>query len=275
MDRVLLRRLTRNKSLVVGSCLLLFLCLVALVGPVLIRPGGDRGDISHRLEPPSKESPLGKDQLGRDVLSRVVLGAKTSLASGAVVVLLSGLLGGIVGVVSGYFGRATDSILMRCVDFLLAFPTFLLAMAVVAILGPGLRNAILALVISYTGPFARLVRGVTIRVKANEYMEAAHSIGASDLHIVARHVLPNILAPVTVQLALSFGGAIVDLAGLSFLGLGAQPPFPEWGAMLSAGRPYIATAWWMTTYPGLCIMMSVLAFIFVGDGLRDVMDPRR
>jgi len=275
MDKVLRRRLTRNKSLVVGSFLLLSLCFVAFTGHLLLPPGGNRSDLSHRLDAPSKESPLGTDQLGRDVLTRVVLGAKTSLASGAVVILLSGLLGGIVGVVSGYFGRATDSILMRCVDFLLAFPTFLLAMAVVAILGPGLRNAIIALVISYIGPFARLVRGVTIKVKANEYVEAAHSIGASDLHIVARHVLPNILTPVTVQLALCFGAAIVDLAGLSFLGLGAQPPSPEWGAMLSAGRPYIATAWWMTTFPGLCIMVSVLAFIFVGDGLRDVMDPRR
>lgn len=275
MDRALLRRLTRSKSLVVGSFLLLSLCLVAVAGHLLVQPGGNRSDLSHRLDAPSKESPLGTDQLGRDVLVRVVLGAKTSLASGAIVVLLSGLLGGIVGVISGYFGRAIDNILMRCVDFLLAFPTFLLAMAVVAILGPGLRNAIIALVVSYIGPFARLVRGVTIKVNANEYVEAAHSIGSSDLHIVVRHVLPNILAPVTIQLALSFGAAIVDLAGLSFLGLGVQPPSPEWGAMLSAGRPYIATAWWMTAFPGLCIMLSVLAFIFVGDGLRDAMDPQR
>lgn len=269
-----LRQTLRNKTFIAGSILLVLLVVMVIFGDHLAAHSADQSNLLKRLHAPSREHILGADHLGRDVLARVLAGARTSLMSGALVVLVSGLFGGAIGITAGYYGRHIDKVLMRCVDFLLAFPAFLLAMTIVAILGPGLRNAIIALIISYTGPFARLMRGATVKAMSHEFVEAAHSLGARNPRIIFRHVVPAVMAPAAVQLALSFGASIVDLAGLSFLGLGAQPPLPEWGAMLSEGRPYISTAWWVTTFPGVGIVLTVLAFTFIGDGLRDAVDPK-
>ena len=269
------RHFVRNRLSVAGVSILVLLTICAIFAPMMAPNDPIEANISLRLEPPSALHLLGTDQLGRDILSRVIWGARTSLRGGALVVLLSSVSGVFLGVISGYWSGPTGMLIMRFVDFLLAFPSFLLAMGIVAILGASLSNAILAVSISYVGPLARLARGVTIKVKENNYVEAARALGSPDLYIIIRHILPNILSPLVVQSTLNFGGAIVDIAGLSFLGLGAQPPTPEWGALLSSARQYIRVAWWLTTFPGLAIMSTVVSFIFIGDGVREAMDPRQ
>jgi peptide/nickel transport system permease protein len=190
------------------------------------------------------------------------------------VVLISAVIGVSLGVLAGYRGGIIDNFLMRLTDLLLAFPSFLLAMLVVTILGLGLKNAVLAVAIAYIGPLSRLARGTTIKLKGFEFVEAARAVGGGPWHNILVHILPNIISSILIQMALNFGAAIVDIAGLSFLGLGAQPPQPEWGAMLSSGRYYVQTAWWLCTFPGLAIMFLVLACVFVGDGFREILDPK-
>lgn len=226
------------------------------------------------LQPPSASHWLGTDEFGRDVLVRIVFGGRISLAVGFLAVGIAAGVGVPVGLVSGYAGGRVDVVVMRIMDVLLAFPAILLALAIVGALGPGVRNAIVAVGIVAIPAFARVVRGATLVVRIQDYVEAARAMGAGAGRIVARHVFPNAMAPVIVQATLGVGTAILSSAGLSFLGLGAQPPTPDWGGMLASGREFMLQAWWIATFPGMAIMATVLGFNLVGDALRDLLDPR-
>jgi peptide/nickel transport system permease protein len=230
--------------------------------------------LGSRLQPPLPEHWLGTDQLGRDILSRLIYGARISLVIGVVVVALAGVFGTFVGLVAGYAGGLADEVLMRFTEVFLAFPPLILAMAIAGALGPSLTNAIIAIAAVTWAVYARLARGQLLSLRRREYVEAARSIGASPLRILARHLLPNAVAPLLVQASFDMGAAIIAAAGLSFIGFGAQPPTPEWGVMISEGRNFISTEPWLSLFPGLAILFAVGAFNLLGDGLRDVLDPR-
>src|SRR5436309_2155847 len=226
------------------------------------------------LRPPSRSFPLGTDELGRDVLSRVIHGARISLRIGLVTIGIALVLGTVIGVLAGFYGGVIDGVLMAVMEVLLAFPQILLAMAILAMLGPSLTNAMIAVGLSAVPVYARTARGTTLSVRAMDYVEAARAIGVGDGRILARHVLPNMISPVVVLATAVVGIAILIAAGLSYLGLGAQPPTPEWGAMLSQARAYLRNAWWMATFPGLAITLVVISLNLCGDWLRDLLDPR-
>lgn len=268
------RRFKRSKSATIGAFLILLLFLVALLGPYFAPHDPIKQDLPRQLQGPSGQFLLGTDEFGRDILSRIVFGGRIALQVGFLAVAVASAIGITLGLLSGFFGGWVDLVIMRVMDVMLAFPYLLLAMIVVAILGPGLNNAMLAVGIVYVPQYARLVRGAVLTVKENEYVVAARAMGARDGTIMLRHILANCLAPIIVQTSLSVGWAIVNAAGLSFLGLGAQPPIPEWGAMLTSGREYIFQAPWITTFPGLAILFTALGFNLLGDGLRDALDPR-
>jgi len=230
--------------------------------------------LGSRLDPPSAAHWLGTDQLGRDIASRLLYGARISLFIGLVVVATAGLVGTAVGLVAGYAGGLVDEALMRFTEIFLAFPPLILAMAIAGALGPSLTNAIIAIAAVTWAVYARLVRGQLLSLRRREYVEAARSIGASGPRILLRHLLPNVLAPLLVQASFDMGAAIVAAAGLSFIGFGAQPPTPEWGVMISEGRNFISTQPWLSLFPGLAILLAVGAFNLLGDGLRDLSDPR-
>ena len=230
-------------------------------------------DLARRQEPPNLEHPLGKDEFGRDMLLRIIWGARYSLFMGMTAVLGATLLGGFLGAVSGYY-KTADGIIMRVMDVLLAVPTILLATAIVAALGTSEINLIMAILISQTPTFARVVRASVLTVKEQEYIEAARAMGAGDVHIILRYILPNSLSPLIVQCTMSVASAILSIASLSFVGLGIQPPMPEWGAMLSNARTYIRDSWHITVIPGAAIMLTILMLNIIGDGLRDALDPR-
>lgn len=269
------RRFLRHRGAVTGLVLIGFLLMVAVAAPWVAPHSPIEQDLSRRLQPPSAEHFFGTDDFGRDLFSRVLHGSRISLAVGVVAVLLGLSIGGTLGLVAGYFGGKADLLLMRAVDVLLAFPAILLAIAVVAALGPSLTNAMIAVGITGIPVYARLTRGVVLQVKGLEFVTAARALGAADARILFRAVLPNCMAPLLVQTTLGLATAILDAAGLSFLGLGAQPPTPEWGAMLSQGRQLVLDAPWALTAPGLAILASVLGFNLLGDGLRDLFDPRQ
>ena len=271
---VILRRL-RQRPLVAGAVIALAgLVLIAAAAPfvspqdpyVLI-PGAV-------LRPPSQQFPFGTDELGRDILSRVIHGARISLQIGIVTVAIALLFGTLVGLLAGYYGGRLDGVLMAVMEVLLAFPQILLAMGILAMLGPSLTNAMIAVGISGIPVYARTARGVTLGVKTMDYLEAARALGAADDRIILRHVLPNMIPPIIVLATAGMGISLLVAAGLSYLGLGAQPPLPEWGAMLSSARAYLRNAWWMATFPGLAIMVVVLCLNLCGDWLRDFLDPR-
>jgi peptide/nickel transport system permease protein len=249
--------------------------LLALLGDVLVPGGPNQTDIVNRLRPPSLDAPFGTDNLGRDVLDRVVLGASVSLQVGFVAVGISLVAGVLVGLLAGYYRGGLDAGLMRFMDVLFAFPAILLAIAVLALLGPGTRNAMIAIGIVYTPIFARVTRAAVLGVSQEVYVRASRSVGAPDARILVHHVLPNAAAPIIVQTSVSLAFAILSEAALSFLGLGTQPPNASWGLMLSEGRGFMQQAWWMALFPGLAIFLTVLAFNLLGDALRDVLDPRR
>jgi peptide/nickel transport system permease protein len=269
---VAVRRLRRRPA--AAAAVLVGLVVVALAAPV-VAPHDPYALLPGRvLQSPSWQFPFGTDELGRDIFSRVVHGTRISLEIGLVTVTIALGAGTAIGVVAGYYGGRVDAVLMAFMEVLLAFPQILLALAILAMLGPSLTNAMLAVGISGVPVYARTARGVTLGVRATDYVEAARALGASDRRILGRHVLPNIVAPVIVLATAGMGISLLVAAGLSYLGLGAQPPLPEWGAMLSAARAYLRQAWWMPTFPGLAIMVMVLCLNVLGDWLRDMLDPR-
>ncbi|HSP33607.1 MAG TPA: nickel transporter permease [Thermoanaerobaculia bacterium] len=269
-----LKRLLKNFAFTAGLLLTVALIFVALAAPLLSRYDPDVQDTSRRLEAPSHEHILGLDDLGRDVFSRILFGARVSLRVGFSVVILASVIGVTLGAMAGYFGGAVDLIVMRVCDVLLAFPGILLAIALVAVLGPSLNNVILALAtIGWVG-YARLVRGQVLKVREMEYVTAAKALGARSPRVIVLHVLPNVINPVIVMATLGLAGAILAEAALSFLGLGVQPPTPSWGAMLTAGRRYLGLANHLAIFPGIAIMLAVMGLNFLGDGLIDALDPK-
>ncbi len=268
------RRLRRSSSLVVGAAILLLVVLSAFLAPQISPYDPIDQEFTSQLQPPSASHPFGTDEFGRDVFSRVVYGARIALRVGALADAIATALGVLLGVVAGYFGGRLDAVVTRVLDVMLAFPYLLLAMIVVTILGPGLTNAMVAIAIVYTPQMARVVRGVVLSIKEQEFVEAARAMGTGAIRILGRHILPNIVSPIIVMATLTVGFMIVETAGLSFLGLGASPPTPEWGSMLATGRSFMLTSPWIATFPGLAILVTVVAFNLVGDGLRDLLDPR-
>ena len=268
-----LRRFLRNTGGLIGLFLLILLILLALLAPV-IAPDPISQNIAQRLQPPSAEHWLGTDQLGRDVWARVAHGAGISLRVGFGVVILAVLIGVGVGLLAGTLGGAWDNLLMRVTDIFFAFPSLILAMAIAAALGPNLNNTVIAVALVSWPIYARLVRANVLALREREFVEAARALGSSQGRLMLRHLLPNTLTPVFVQASFDVGGAILTAAGLSFIGFGAQPPTPEWGAMVSETRSYIAEAIWAPTAPAIGILLTVLAFNLLGDALRDVLDPR-
>lgn len=268
-------RFKRNKLSVAGLIMITLIVIIAFGAPVLAPEGYDNQlVVDSLLEPGERGYLFGTDYLGRSILSRIMWGAQYTLQCGVVAVIVSAVGGCILGAVSGYYGKRVDNIIMRLMDVLLAIPSILLAIAIAATLGPGMRNAIIAVGVSGMPAFARIVRSSVMSVRGMEYIEAAVAINASDARILAHHVFPNVLAPVLVQTTLSVANAIMQTASLSFLGLGVQAPIPEWGAMISVGRAYLRNYGYMVTVPGLFIMLLVFSINIFGDGLRDALDPR-
>jgi peptide/nickel transport system permease protein len=259
---------------VLGVAIIILFLLLCLLGPTLAPYNPLKPEIFNQLQAPSASHPFGTDSLGRDVMSRVMSGARISLSVAAIVLSIAVTLGVLVGGISGYFGGFVDDILMRFTDLFLAFPFLVLAIAISASLGPSLRNTVIALSVVYWPWYARLVRGQVLTIRTREYVEAARSSGCSNARLLFRHVMPNAISPVIVQLTLDVGYAILVTASLSFIGLGAQPPSPEWGAMINDARTYFQSAWWYITFPGLALALTVLGFNLLGDGLRDFLDPR-
>ena len=268
------RRLADNPTTLAALAVLACLVAVAALAPVIAPGGYDEQDLARRLLPPSGAHPFGTDDLGRDILARLVHGARITLMIATLVALIVAPVGLIVGTTAGYFGGWVDAVLMRVNDVFLSFPSLILALGFVAALGPGIRNAIIAIALTAWPPVARLARAETLTVRNADYIAAVRIQGGSALRIIVRHVVPMCLPSVIVRVTLNMAGIILTAAGLGFLGLGAQPPMPEWGAMLSTGRSHLTGAWWLSAVPGAAILLTSLAFNLLGDGLRDVLDPR-
>ena len=266
--------LVRQRGALIGLVILAVLATTAVAAPWLSPRDPIRTAAREALQPPGGRFVLGSDQFGRDVASRVLHGARVSLLVGVISVSIAVGLGAPLGLVSGYYGGRLDALIMRVMDVMLAFPGILLALAIVSVLSPGLGNVMIAVGLSAVPGYARLVRATVLSAREHLYVEAARAMGGRDGGILVRDVLPNVIAPLIVTATLGLGGAILSAAALSFLGLGSQPPQPEWGRMLSEGRDYLREAWWISTFPGLSILLTVLAMNLVGDGLRDVLDPR-
>jgi peptide/nickel transport system permease protein len=268
------RQLKRNKLAIIGLCIITIFIIVALLAPLISGYAYDKTDLPNRLQSPSSEHWFGTDDLGRDIFSRIAYGARISLMVGFFAVTGALFFGTILGIVAGFYGRWIDMLISRIFDIMLAFPSILLAIAIVAILGPSLQNALIAIAIVNIPIFGRLVRSKVISIREEEYIMAAKAQGMKNGRILFHHVLPNSLAPIIVQATLGFGTAILEAAALGFLGLGAQAPLPEWGKMLSDSRSFIQSAPWTVLFPGFSIMLVVLGFNMIGDGLRDALDPK-
>jgi ABC-type dipeptide/oligopeptide/nickel transport system permease subunit len=266
-------RLRRNRLALVGLTVLSLIILMAIFAPLVAPFDPIQQNRQAPLEPPNTTHFLGTDNFGRDVLSRTIHGSRPTLLIGLSTVLLAGVVGIPIGLTAGYRGGTVDSVLMRVMDAVLSFPSIILALALLATLGPSTRNVVIAIAIVYTPTFARLARGSTLAVREEDYVLAANSIGVPSPLLLARHILPNIAAPLLVQAAVNFATAIIAAATLSFLGLGTQPPMPDWGRDISVGRDFIRTAWWLIVSPAAAMSVTVLAINFLGDGLRDALDP--
>jgi peptide/nickel transport system permease protein len=271
---VVARRLSQNSSAVIGFVVAAILALMAIFAPLIAPYPYAKQDISHARAAPSAQHIMGTDELGRDVFSRIVWGSRFSLSIGVLAVLFSSLAGMLLGAIAGYFGRVVDDIIMRLMDLLQSIPGILLVITVSVVLGPGLFNTLLALSIGGIPMSCRLTRAAVLGVRHQEYLEAATSINASTGRIILKHVLPNSFAPLLVSSTMSIGNVIMMGAMLSFIGLGIQPPIPEWGSMIAGGRSLIRTCPWLVTFPGIFIMFTVLALNLFGDGLRDALDPK-
>lgn len=270
----ILRRMGRNRRAMIGLAILLLIALSAIFAPLLATHDPTAQVLSSRLTKPGADYWLGADDLGRDIFSRILYGGRISLRIGFISVGIALALGGTVGMAAAYYGGHMDNILMRIVDVMQAIPALLLAIAIVTSLGPGLTNVMIAVGIGNMPAYARVIRAAVLSIRELDYVEAARAAGAPDSRIMWKHILPNSLAPIIVQVTLGLANAILAAAGLSFLGLGAQPPTPEWGAMLSQARAFILLAHHVVTFPGLAILVTVLSLNLVGDGLRDALDPR-
>jgi len=268
------KKLWRHRSFRIGLIVILFLLLAACLGPVFWTIEPTSMQMRFRFKPPSLDFPLGTDGFGRDVLSRLLHGARLSLGIGLSVAVLSGAMGTLVGVVSGHF-KQFDSLLMRCMDALMAFPAIMLAIGITAVLGPQTASVIIALSVAYVPRTARIVRAAVLVIRETEYIQAAKVAGASHARIVFRHLLPNSIGPLVVQMSFVFSYAILAEAALSFLGIGAPPPTPSWGNIISEGRDRSIEAWWIMLFPGIAISLAALGMNLLGDGLRDVLDPRQ
>jgi peptide/nickel transport system permease protein len=270
------RRLKKNRMALVGLGILTILVLLAVFANVIADYDKVviKQNLPKRLTPPGWGHLCGTDEFGRDIFARLIHGARVSLKVGIVSVAMSVVAGGALGAIAGYYGGKLDNIIMRIMDIFLAIPSILLAIAIVSALGPNMLNLMVAISISSVPQFARIVRASVLTIRDQEYIEAARAIGASNTRIIYRHIIPNCLAPIIVRGTLGVASAILSTAGLSFIGLGIQPPAPEWGNMLSGGRQYLRSAWWVTTFPGVSIMLTIFALNLLGDGLRDALDPR-
>ncbi|MFG6495953.1 ABC transporter permease [Fictibacillus sp. UD] len=268
------RNFKKNKIALVGLSIVSFFILLAIFADLLAPYHFRDGNLADKHISPSAEHWFGTDEFGRDILSRIIYGARISLWVGFFSVAGSVIIGSLLGIVAGYYGRWIDGIISRIFDILLAFPSILLAIAVVSVLGPSLKNALIAIAIINIPTFGRLLRSRVLSVKEEEYITAARAIGMSDFRILIHHILPNSLAPIIVQGTLAIAAAIIEAAALGFLGMGAQPPTPEWGKMLADSKDFIIQAPWTVLFPGLAIMLTVLGFNLMGDGLRDALDPR-
>jgi len=268
-----LRALRRNPMAMIGLTVIVLWILIALMAPLIATHDPLAQKIGDRLQAPSSQYWFGTDELGRDVFSRVIYGARISIPIGFVVILFAMTVGSLIGASAGYLGGIYDLLIMRVADITLAFPSIVLALAIATVLGPGIINALIAMVLVWWPEYARLMRGQVLSIRNNEYVMASEALGASKSRILFLHILPNAFAPILVKASLDAGSAILNIAALSFIGLGAVPPTPEWGAMISLGR-YKFYNWWMTTFPGLAILTAVLGYNFFGDGVRDVFDPR-
>jgi peptide/nickel transport system permease protein len=264
----------KNPTTVVGLVIIVCFLVMAAVGPLVSPYDPLRTKAIEKLQAPSAPHPLGTDQLGRDILSRVLYGARISLWVALLAPTVAGLIGITLGLVAGYLGGRVDNVIMRVTDMFMAFPQLILAMAISSALGPNLQNAIAAVALTEWTFFARLSRSRAIEIREEEFVEAARAMGASRLRILFRHILPVSVSPLIVQLTLGMGTSIRTAASLGFLGLGAQPPLPEWGVMITAGRNYLPGQWWVSTFPGIAIFVVILGFNLLGDGIRDALDPR-
>jgi len=269
------RRFRRSGGALAGAIIIAVVLLTAILAPLIAREDPLAADLANQTRPPSIAHPMGTDKLGRDVFSRIVYGARISIRIGFIAVGLAISAGALIGIIAGFFGGAIDAWLMGLMDVMLAFPSIILAIAITTILGPSIVNLMLAVGIVYIPQYARLARSSVLGVKGLEYVEAARAIGASTPALLSRHILPNIMAPLIIQATLGIATAELEAAGLSYLGLGARPPAPEWGAMLNDARDYWLGAPWALLFPGLAITFVVLGFNLLGDGLRDALDPRQ
>jgi peptide/nickel transport system permease protein len=273
-------RLVRRRTALFGLAVVLLVVLAAILAPVVSPFDPLEQDISHRLKAPGWRDasgamhPLGTDHLGRDILARVIHGSRIALVVGLAAVAISGVVGMAIGLISGYFGGKVDDVFMRLADIQLAFPFILLAIAVIGVLGPSLQNIIVVIGVSSWVVYARVVRSEVLSIREREFVQAAVALGSGDRRVLVRHVLPNAFTPWLVVATLDMARVIVIESALSFLGLGVQPPTPTWGGMLADGRVYLSTAWWLATFPGLAILLTVLGINLLGDGLRDTLDPR-
>ncbi|MED4553244.1 ABC transporter permease [Lysinibacillus capsici] len=268
------RSFKKSKVSLVGAGIVIFFIILAVIGPFIAPQGINEQDLTKRLLAPSVDHWFGTDDFGRDIFSRIIHGARISLWVGFFSVILSVIIGSLLGIIAGYYGKWIDTIISRIFDIMLAFPSMLLAIAVVSVLGPSLQNALIAIAIINVPNFGRLIRSKVLSVKEEEYIVAAKAIGMRDARILFSHILPNSITPIIVQGTLAIATAIIEAAALGFLGLGAQAPAPEWGKMLADARKFLLNAPWTMIFPGLAIMLTVLGFNLMGDGLRDALDPK-
>ena len=269
-----LRDLSRRRTAQLGGFIVLLLIVSAALAPLIAPYDPYAINVTDRLQPPNATYFFGTDDLGRDMFSRIIYGARTTIQTGVTVILIASIVGTLIGLASGYYGGYFDLLVMRMIDIGLAFPYILLALAIVATIGPSLRNALIAIGIAYVPGWARFVRGSVLAVRENEYVTAAQALGSTNWRIMTQHILPNVLPSIIVLASLDFPGAVLSTAALSFVGLGAQPPAAEWGYLLTGARSYIRTAPWLVNFPGLAIFVTVLGFNLLGNALRDALDPK-